>query len=455
MLGRKNLDIVNGDLLKTIIIYALPIMFIKLIQSLFNSVDIIVLGNVADTNAVASVGATGAIISLIVDTFFGISSGARIVLARLVGEGNAVRVKKTVSTALITATALGVFVAIIGIYFADWFLVVTKCPAECFVGAKLYVQIYVFSAPAILIYNFGTAVLNVEGDTQRPLYYMLISGVTNVVLNIILCLILPQKVTAVAVATAVSQILGAFLVMRRICTMDGLCRFRFSEICWSKTAFRKIMYNGIPIGITHAFYPFSNLQIQSQINALGPAVMAGNTAMANIEGIVSAIATMPYSTAASVFVGQTVGADKPKRVKRSILYCLGISVGIGIILSVLSIWFTRSLAGLYVAGDDVAVAAALIRRKYVLGMYFIAAYNGVIGAVLQAFGYSIFTTANTIFSVLLFRIFWLAAIYPSHTNFDCLCLCFTVSWSLTAIFNTAFFFYAYKFKYKKGKLKKM
>ena len=455
MFKRKNVDIVNGDLFKSIIIYAIPIMFIKLIQSLFNSVDIIVLGNVADTNAVAAVGATGPIISLIVDTFFGISAGARIVLARLVGEGSVMRVKKTVSTSLITATALGTVIAIVGIVFAEWFLVVSKCPAECFAGAKIYVQLYVAAAPAILIYNFGTAVLNVSGDTRRPLYYMMISGLVNVILNVILCLVLPQKVAAVAIATAVSQILGAFLIMRRVCTMDGICRFSFKEIYFSKSAFRKIMYNGIPIGITHAFYPFSNLQIQSQINALGPAVMAGSTAMANLEGIVSAIVSAPYSMAASVFAGQNLGAKKNDRVKKSIIYCLGISVGLGIVLAILSIWFTKPLAALYVAGDEAAVVAALIRRKYILGMYFIACFNGIMSAILQAFGYSIFTTANTIFSVLLFRIFWTGVVYPSYQNFDCLCLCFTVSWTLTAIFNTAFFFYVYKFKFKKGKIKKM
>ena len=455
MFKAKNVDIVNGNLFRSIIIYAIPIMFIKLIQSLFNSVDIIVLGNVADTNAVAAVGATGPIISLIVDTFFGISAGARIVLARLAGEGNVSRVKKTVSTSLITAATLGAVIAIMGIVFAKWFLVVSKCPTECFAGAKIYVQLYVAAAPAILIYNFGTAVLNVSGDTQRPLYYMIISGLANVILNVILCLILPQKVAAVAVATAVSQILGAILVMRRVCTMDGICRFSFKEIYFSKSAFRKIMYNGIPIGITHAFYPFSNLQIQSQINALGPAVMAGNTAMANIEGIVSSIASAPYSMAVSVFAGQNLGAKKNDRVKKSMIYCLGVSVGLGVVFSILSIWFAKPLASLYVAGNEAAVTASLIRQKYILGLYYIACFNGIISAVLQAFGYSIFTTANTIFSVLLFRVFWTYVVYPNYLNFDCLCLCFSVSWALTMIFNTAFFFYVYKFKFKKGKIKKM
>lgn len=451
----KNVDVLHGDLFRSIIIYAIPIMLIKLVQSLFNSVDIIVLGNMADTNAVASVGATGPIVSLIVDTFFGISTGARIVLARFVGEGNAEKVKKTVSTALITAVTIGVFIAAVGIFFAEAFLVFSKCPEECFEGAKIYIQLYVAATPAILLYNFGTAVLNVAGDTQRPLYYMVFSGLLNVILNIVLCIILPQKVAAVAIATAVSQIAGAVLVMRRLCVMDGICRFSFNEIRWSKYAFKKIMFNGIPIGISHALYPFSNLQIQSQINALGPAVMAGNTAIANVESFVSAIASAPYSTAASVFVGQNIGAKNNKRVKKSIIYCLALSVGIGAALAILSIWYAEPLSALYVAGDEAAVVAALTRRKYVLGMYFMACFNGVMSAILQSFGYSVFSTANNIVSVLLFRFFWTGVVYPSHSNFDWLCLCFTVSWILTMMFNILFFAYVYNFKFKKGKLKRM
>ena len=451
----KNVDVINGNLFRSIVIYSIPIMLINLVQNLFNSVDIMVLGYVADTNAVASVGATTAIVSLMVHTFFGISSGSRVVLARFLGEGHERKIKRTVSTSLITAALIGIFIAVLGIALAKPFLIWTDCPQECIDGARLYIQIYMAAAPAMLLYNFGTAVLNVSGDTQRPLYYMLISGVLNVALNFLLCFVLPQKVAAVAISTAVSQIVGAVLVMRRLCAMEGVCRIDLRKLQWSKYAFRKIMYNGIPIALATALYPFSNLQIQSQVNALGTAAMAGNTATASIEGFVSSIANAPFGSAVGVFVGQNLGAKNEKRVKRSILYCLGLGVGIGAVLSVLSIWYTRPLASLYVHGDAAALTAAMIRRKYVLGIYFLACYNGVMGNVIQAFGYSVFSTANNIISVLGFRFFWTYVIYPSHMNFDWLCLCYSVSWTLVAIFHTSFFMYVYFGKYKKGKLKKM
>ena len=450
----KNVDILHGNLWKAIIMFSFPVMLINLIQNLFSSVDIMVLNAMSNTTSVASVGATTAIISLIINSFFGISSGAKIVLARLVGANEENRVRRTISTALITAVALGVLTAVLGLFFADDFLRMTQCPEECLGGAKIYIQIYAAAAPAIMLYNFGTAILNVSGDTQRPLYYMVISGVSNVALNFVLCLVLPQKVAAVAIATAASQIIGAVLVMRRLLKSDGICRFRLSDICWSRSSFRKILYNGIPVALSHALYPFSNLLIQTQVNALGPAVMAGNSAMTSIEGFAGAISNAPYSSAAGVFVGQSLGAKDNERVKRSILYCGCISVGLGLAVSIASIWVTRPLATLFLGADEAAIAAALVRRKYVIGFYFIGCFNSIMGQVLQNFGYPIFSTVNNVVSVLLFRIFWTGVVYPKHVNFDWLCLCYTVSWSIIMIINILFFTYVYNFKFKKGKIKK-
>ncbi len=453
MLKLKNVDATKGNLLKSILIYAFPLILIDLVQKLFNSVDIIVLGSFADTTAVASVGATTTILHLILNVFFGLSAGSRIVLARLTGARDKASIKKTVSTSLITALALGVITAFLGFFLAEPFLVLTNCPAECFEGAKLYIQCYIVAAPAIMLYNFGTAILNVSGDTQRPLIYMILSGLLNVILNIILCILLPQKVVAVAVATAASQVLSAILVFRRICVMDGMCKFNLREITWDGHSFKHILQNGLPVGLTNALFPLSNLQIQSQINSFGTAVMAGNTAMVNIESLGASLSSAAFPVATGVFVGQNLGAGQNDRVKKSILYGLLISVGIGTLLAITSIWYTRPLASLYVAGDAAAIEAALIRRKYILGVYFIACFNSVTGQILQNFGYSFFTTLSNIVAVFLFRFFWTGVVFPQYGTFDCTCLCFTVSWCLITLFHSLFFAYVYQFKFKKGKLR--
>ena len=225
ILRSDRVDMNSPRIARSIILYALPLIFINLIQNLFNSVDMVML-DTFDTGegsvAVAAIGATSSIVHLVVNTFFGISSGAKIVLAHQLGANRKILVRRTVSTSIITAAVLGLLISAVGFFFSGSFLEITKCPADCFSGATLYLKIYMLGVPAIMIYNFASAVLTASGDTKRPLYYMLISGGTNVLLNFIFLQILPQKVMAVAIATAVSQIVGAVLALSRLISLQEM-----------------------------------------------------------------------------------------------------------------------------------------------------------------------------------------------------------------------------------------
>jgi putative MATE family efflux protein len=444
----------HGKLFKGILSFSIPLLFIGLIQQLFNAVDIIVLGELADTNAVAAVGATSTIIHLMVNIAYGVSSGAKIILARLMGEGEERRTRETVFTSIMTAVGLGFLVALIGIIFAPVFLRITSCPEEIFGGAAIYMTIYFACAPAIMLYNFGSNILQVSGDSQRPLYYMILSGVLNVVLNLLLCIVMENKVAAVAIATAASQVLGAALVMIRLLRMEGACRLRVKGSRFSGFAFRKLMSNGIPIGLTNSLYSLANLQIQSSINSFGPAAIAGNSAMVSLEGIESTVVSAPWSTAAGVFIGKNVGADNKKRVKRSFLYCFGISAVLSILFSLGVYAFSHELVSLYV-DSEAAIGYAQIRMLYTTVPYIIASTNVLLTGTIQAFGYSIFTTVNSIISLFVFRVIWMQFIYPLNPTFHMLMLCFLVSWSLVLIVNLVFFFYVYYGKFKRDKIKKM
>ena len=454
MIKIKNVDMIHGNLFRSIIVYAIPIVFIGLVQSLFNAVDMVVLRCVADTVAIASVGATTSIIHLLINAFFGISAGAKVVLARYLGSGNDDETKKTVSTSMLTAVIIGIIAGILGFFLAPFFLNITNCPTECFDGALIYMRLYFISAPIMMIYNFGSAVLSVSGDSQRPLYYMLVSGVLNVALNFVLCFVMEEKVAAVAIATAVSQLLGAILVVLRLVRMSGVCRLDVKRLCWDNKAFGKIMFNGIPIGLSSALYPIANLQIQSAVNSYGPAVMAGNSAMANIEGIVGTVSNAAWGTTAGVFVGQNLGANNRKRVKQSILICLMTATVLGLIFGIGCTIFSRPLISLYVT-DEAAIIAAQTRMMYTLLPHAIAAITGVLSNTLQAFGYSIICTGNSIVSVLLFRVFWMNVIYPIDQTFDMLCRCYIVSWLLVFTVNVVCVLYLYNFKLKRGVVKEV
>ena len=450
----KNVDVLNGRLFNSIIKFGVPLLFVSLLQSLFHSVDIMVLGQMADNEAVAAVSATGPVVSLLTTLSIGISTGAKIVLARLLGEGVKEKIEHTVFTSMTTAVILGTITMIIGVSFAPAFLSLTKCPQSIIHNSQLYMQIYFAAAPAIMIYNFGSNVLQVSGDSRRPLYYMMISGSLNIVLNFLLCLVLPQKVMAVAIATAASQITGAVLVGRRILNLDGDCRLRIKNSRWDWRSFKLLLTNGLPIGFSSALYSLANLQIQTALNSFGPQAIAGNSGSANIEGMQNSIANVPWSSTVGVFVGQNVGAGNKKRVRNSILTCMAISVSIGLIMGSTSYLLWRPLLSLFVDGEE-ALGYGRIRMGYLVLFCAVSCLSAQFSNSIQAFGYSLFCTINSIVCVFGFRMLWMAKIYPLCPTFHVLIQCFLISWILVCFFNALFFFYLYFGKFKKGKIKKM
>ena len=449
MLARKNIDATKGSLIKLIIAYSIPLILSTLIQTLFNAVDVAVLGNMADPTAVASVGATSSIFHLLVNGFVGISSGLKILLARYIGAKETKKTNESVSTSLIFSVAFGVIIAIAGFFLTPLFLDLTNCPSDCYDGATVYLRIYLAAAPAILLYNFGSSVLTASGDTQRPLYYMLAGGILNIVLNIILCIILPQKVVAVAVATAASQILGAILTLARIRKLYSLS---LRKLSFKFYALFSMLRFGIPLAITNILYPIANLQIQSAINSYGSAAIAGSSAATNIEGIVSAF-TASFATTVSVFMSQNLGAGLHDRVKKSFAHCLWMAVSVGVVMGVFMFLTGRLWLSILLGFDSKeAIDYGMVRLFFVTFFYCIAAANGVLGHAIQSFGYPTVSSVNSIVSVLIFRMIWMKWIYPTHETFNWLNACFTVSWSILLCANIVCFIIFYR-RYLKGKYK--
>lgn len=460
----KKVDMDSPKIVQSIIMYALPLVFINLVQSLFNSVDMMML-DAFDTSdgsvGVAAVGATSSIVHLIVNTFFGISSGTKIVLSHQLGAQRRILVRRTVSTAVISAAILGVIISVVGFFLSGSFLHMTKCPTDCFEGAKIYLRIYMLGVPAIMLYNFCSAIITASGDTKRPLYYMLISGISNVILNFVFLQLLSQKVVAVAIATAVSQVIGAALALSRLIRSKDMCALDLKNLRWSFPAFKKIMKNGLPIAFCNGLMPFSNLQIQTQLNELGSAVVAGSAASGNIEALVASFGSTAMSGTVGVFVGYNIGAKRYDRVKKSILTCLILGISVTVVMSTVFMIFSEPIASLYVTGDT-AVRAAQIRMSGNIVFYFVACAYGTLGHVIHSFGYSYISTVNSIISVFCFRIFWMLAIYPPHKDLAApleslywIVLCWPISWALCLLANTIIVLFLYYRRFKKGRLKEI
>lgn len=451
MFKSKQIDATQGRLVPQIILFVVPLILSSLVQKLFNAVDIAVLGNMADTRAVASVGATTTIVHLIVDAFVGIAAGSKIVLSRLVGKNDEKELRRAIDTSLVLAVVFGLLVAIVGFIMAPFFLRWVGCPTECFDGAVLYIRLYLAAAPAILLYNYGSAVLTSSGDTKRPLYYSVASGCLNVVLNIVLCLILPQKVAAVAIATAASQILAAILVMIRLCHLEGALRVRIRRIRFYFQSFVLLIRFGVPVALVNLIYPFANLQIASAINSHGVACMAGNSAAQTMEQMVATFRAA-FGVSTATFMGQNLGAEKHDRVRKSFWHHMWLVAVVNTVIAMSVMLLNPFWPKIFLGDDAAAIEYAVSRNNLVMVASIATALSAVISHAIQAFGYPIFGTLNAVIWVLGLRTVWMTFVYPTYPTYMCLIQCFAVTWILSMLSYAVIFFVIYR-RYRKGKYK--
>jgi Na+-driven multidrug efflux pump len=306
---------------------------------------------------------------------------------------------------------------------------------------------------AALLYNFGAAILRAMGDSQRPLFYITVGGIANVILNVILCLVLPQKVAAVAISTVVSKIISGGLVLHRLCTMEGERRVSLKKIRFDLAAFGNIIRFGIPTSISSLLYPIANLQVVPAINSFGVEAVAGNSASAHIYNIVGSFNGFANTT--TVFMGQNIGAGHRDRVKKTFWYCLGFGILIALTIGTLAYQSGEFWLGLILGtSSHEAIGYGMIRMFYLTQFLFINLANSVLIHALQAYGYPIFGSISSIAFTLGFRIFWMQVIYPKYPVFDSVMACFVVSWTLNMIFNAVFVAIFYR-RYNKGIYKKI
>ncbi len=452
--------IFEGNVFVSIIKYSIPIMLASLVQVLFNAIDLAVVGNFASSVSVAAVGVTSPAIALVVSTVVGLSGGVNALLARTIGEGDEIRSRKIVGTAITVSLVAGIAIAVLGVFLTPVLLDALNCKPAYYSDAATYMIIYIAAAPAIFIYNFGAAIIRVSGDSTRPLYYVIASGLLNVVLNFILCLCLENKVVAVAVATLASQLLGAILVLIHLIELNGPCRLDIKHISFSWAEFGKILRYGIPTAFNNALFSLSNLQIQSEINNFGTEATAANAAAIQIEHIISCF-TGAFSTAALVFIGQNLGAKNKERTKKSIFCSMALSSILSCTIGILIYLLGRPLLSIFLDNDVLALDFGQVRLKYILSSFGIAAVNGIMSSAVQAFGYPNLPMINSLVSVLSFRVVWMTWIYPSFEvtpnpvhNIGNIYSCYLFSWILCCLVNLAIFTVLY-LRFKHGQVKKI
>lgn len=417
----------EGPILSAVIKFVVPLMLAGVLQVLYNAADIVVVGQFGGDRAVAEIGATTSIIALIANVVIALAVGSNIMLARYLGARDEVRVSRTVHTSCAFSLLLGLAIVCIGELTAIPLLRATNCPEEVLSGAALYLRIYYLGAPASFFYNFMSSVIRTRGDSRRPLYYLAISGLVNVLLNLLLVTVFDLGVAGVAIATVVAQYLSAIFVLVRLVSLKDCCRLDFRRIRFHRWELGRIARLGIPSAITNAMYSFSNLQIQSAINAYGDVAIAGNTASVSLESFIqAAIAT--FATAAATFVGQNIGAGKRERVSqiRLRLYLLSLAIAFSTCIPMLI--FGRSLLSIYVPNSVASVDFGMIRMRFMMPAMMIGAINQVNAGTLQSFGYTLFNMVVSIVGVCGFRLVWMYTVYPRFQTPFSLYICYPISW---------------------------
>ena len=425
----KEMDMLNGNLSGKLILFALPLAFSSILQQLFNSADVAVVGRFANSNALPAVGSCVAIVGIFVTLIVGLSVGPNAALANLIGQNKREKIHDMVHTIITFGLVLGLVLMVIGMITAKTILIASGTPREILSDAMLYIEIYFISIPFMVIYNFGSAILRSIGDTRRPMYYLLISGVVNVALNLLLVIVFHLGVSGVAIGTVVSNIISAFLVMRYLCTRQNEFKFIFKDMEINKEHLGKILAIGIPAGIQGALFSISNIFIQSGINSFGSDAIAGSSLALNFEYFTYDISSA-FAQAAVTFISQNYGAGNVKRCNKIFGLCLLYGFTFTEILSVIFLIWDGFFVGIYTISPTVA-AYGLIRLHHVGSLEGLTATYEVGSSALRGMGKSLEPAIITVLGTVVFRLIWLYTIFNAHKTFDMLMNVYVVSWIFT------------------------
>lgn len=421
----------EGPVLTKILMFSIPLMFSSVLQILFNATDIVVVGKFVGDTALAAVGSNSALINLVTNLFIGLSIGANVIVARYFGGKQDENTSIAVHTSIALGFISGIILTLIGIIGAPFFLRIMLTPEDVLPQAVLYLRILFAGITSMMLYNFGSAVLRAVGDTKRPLYFLLLAGIINVILNLFFVIVLKMSVAGVALATILSQALSCVLVLWCLTKEDSAIKLNFRKIRINKIKFIQILKIGLPAGFQGVVFALSNTVIQSSVNSFGSVVMAGSAAAQNIEGIVY-FAMNSFYQASITFTSQCYGAKKFARINRVLAMSLLCVVAAGLICGHGLLFSGYRILGIFSSNSQVIVAG-MNRLSVILSTYFLCGIMDVLVGALRGIGYSVLPMVVSLVGSCLLRLLWLATVFQMerfHTT-TTVYLSYPISWAIT------------------------
>ena len=431
MAKKHEMDMTSGSIWGKMIAFTIPVVLTGILQLLYNAADIAVVGRFSGKEALAAVGAANPLSNLLLNFFIGLSAGANVVLANSFGEGNQKKISNTVHTSFLLSIICGIILGIFGFIFSKPMLLLLNTPVDTLELADVYIKIIFLGMPASLVYNFGAAMLRAIGDTKRPLYFLTISGIVNVILNLILVIIFKMSVAGVAIATIISQYLSAIFILIRFAKSDGNYKLNLKKLKFAKGELSRILALGIPSGIQSTVFSISNSIIQSAVNGFGSVAIAGNSISLSIENFVYT-AGNSVTQATISFTGQNYGAGKVDRTKKVLGCACVITSTITILLSALAILFIVPLSKIYTTSAEV-IEYSVLRMYWIGPAYILCAIMDVILGSFRGMGKSFTSMVACISGVCGIRIVWVFTVFKLFPTLPVLYSSYTASWIGTTI----------------------
>ena len=452
MASKYSLDMTNGPFLKKILRFSLPLVLTGLLQMIYNTADVIVVGRFAGGTALAAVGATGSLVHLILNIFLGMSMGSGVMTAKYIGARDENSVKRCVHSAMLLSILSGIFVAIFGFVFSEQLLVMMDSPEDVLPLSKLYLQIFFIGAPAGMVFNFGASIVRATGDTKKPLLILSLSGIVNIVLNLILVIKFNMSVAGVAIATIVSQYISATIIVIVLFKMKNACKLDIKKLRFHKEELKRILYVGIPAGIQNSLFSVSNVIIQTTVNSFGSVAMAGIAASSNIDSLIYTC-TNAISQTTMTFSSQNYGAKKYENFNKIYLRCIVLTIVIGGGMGALGVVFKDFLVGIF-STDPAVIEIGAQRLTLILPFYFFCSLMDVGAGQLRGMGKSFLPMLVSLLGGCGLRILWIFAFFPKNPTLIYLYYAYPISWTITFVVLFVCYFIVRKQILKKSGIRK-
>ena len=441
-MATKTMNMTEGSLGKSILLFSLPLMLSNLLQILFTMSDVAVVGRFAGSLALGAVGSTTTLVMLFTGFLVGLGSGVNVLVARFVGARDEKNTHETVHTSAILCLLIGMLIMGLGQLLARPLLTLLGTKPDLIEGAVLYLRIYFLGIPALAVFNFGNAVFSAVGDTKRPLIYLTSAGFINVGLNLLFVIVFRLDVAGVALASITAQYLSAILTVGSLFRAHGMHALRFRYLCIHADKALRVLALGIPSGFQNAIFHIANLFIQAAVNSFDTITVAGNAAAANADGLVYDMMAAFYTACAS-FMSQNFGAGKRDRILKSYFISLTYSFALGAVLGGLLLLFGRPFLSLF-ATDPAVIEAGMLRLTVMGISYCVSAFMDCSIAASRGIGKTLWPTVIVIMGSCVFRVIWVYTVFAYFNTIPSLYLLYIFSWSITAIAEIIYFTHSYR-----------